>query len=98
MNRLESSAKDNTQDVESLTANSSTKTVASRNRCQACCYYSSCCCVCGDSWRYHVSNDWLAGTWVILIASVFATLASLGFFVDSIQVGQKIAMFIYGTG
>lgn len=55
-------------------------------------------CQCGDKiLRKHLPNDWLAGCWILLWATLMATIACLVLFIQSLREDHTLLIFIYGT-
>ena len=48
--------------------------------------------------RKHLSNDWLAGCWLFLLASIIFTIGALLLFLQAIFDDNTVTAFIMGTG
>ena len=46
----------------------------------------------------HLSNDWIAGTWIIYLANVLLTVASFLLFLIAWGVNNAAGMYTWGTG
>ena len=58
-----------------------------------------CCCFCSRRWlNKHLSNDWLAGTWFIFWATLFACFACFVLFIAAIAESKGLLIFVWGTG
>lgn len=53
-----------------------------------------CCCFCSQAWRKrHLANDWLAGCWIFLFATIFATI--LMFFATCYELYEADSLLVF---